>query len=288
MDNIKNGWFTENNTLWPEHKLSLKIENILHQEKSNYQDILVIKTKFHGIVLILDGIIQCTEHDEFSYQEMISFLPLCAHPNPSKVLIVGGGDGGVAREVAKHPLVKEIVQVEIDERVIEVSKKFLPFMAIGFQSPKLTLKICDGFEYLRQNPGQFDVIITDSSDPIGPASNLFTESYFGLLKKTLKNNGIICSQAGSIWENCTEIRNLMNGCKQHFNVVKYGISSVPTYPTGHIGFILASDDEKKVFEEPCFKFNSQELEDKKLKYYSYEMHKSAFVLPNVFSKILYE
>lgn len=123
--------------------------------------------------MILDGIIQCTERDEFAYQEMISFIPLCCHPNPKKVLIIGGGDGGVAREVVKHPLVEEIHQVEIDNRVIELAKKYLPFMACGFDSNKVHLTCGDGFEYMKERSGEFDVIITDSSDPVGPAKSLF-------------------------------------------------------------------------------------------------------------------
>lgn len=107
--------------------------------------------KNHGKALILDGIIQCTERDEFAYQESISFLPLCCHREPQDVLIVGGGDGGVAREVSKHTGVKRIVQVEIDDRVVEVSKQYLPFMSKGFESAKLTLNICDGFEYMRKH-----------------------------------------------------------------------------------------------------------------------------------------
>jgi spermidine synthase len=115
--------------------------------------------------LALDGAIQCTEKDEFSYQEMISFLPLTVHPNPTSVLIIGGGDGGVAREVSKYPSVQKIVQCEIDAKVIEMSKKFLPFMAKGFDSPKLTLHVGDGFEFMGNHENEFDVIITDSSDP---------------------------------------------------------------------------------------------------------------------------
>lgn len=126
----------------------------------------LISSETYGKVLILDGIIQCTEKDEFAYQEMIAFLPLCCHPNPRKVLIVGGGDGGVAREVIKHPFVEEVHQVEIDKRVVEVSKKYLPFMASSFDSPKLKLTIGDGFEYMKKRSGEFDVIITDSSDPV--------------------------------------------------------------------------------------------------------------------------
>lgn len=115
----------------------------------------------------MDNIIQCTEFDEFSYQEMISFLPLCSHPNPERVLIVGGGDGGVAREAVKHPKIKSVDVVEIDERVVKLSEQYLPFMACGFQHDKVTLHIEDGFEFMKRNAQQFDVIITDSSDPVG-------------------------------------------------------------------------------------------------------------------------
>lgn len=124
-------------------------------------------SKSYGKSLILDGAIQCTEKDEFSYQEMMSFLPLTSHPNPQSVLIIGGGDGGVAREVAKYPTVERIVMCEIDEKVVEVSKEYLPFMSKGFQSSKLNLHIGDGFQFMGEYENEFDVIITDSSDPIG-------------------------------------------------------------------------------------------------------------------------
>ncbi|KAG6455499.1 hypothetical protein O3G_MSEX009251 [Manduca sexta] len=111
MNRLKNNWFTESCEMWPGGTFSFEVKEVLHSEKSDYQDIDVYETTSFGRVLVLDGIIQCTQKDEFSYQEMISFLPLCCHKNPEKVLIVGGGDGGVAREVAKHPKVKQIVQV---------------------------------------------------------------------------------------------------------------------------------------------------------------------------------
>lgn len=236
--------------------------------------------KSHGRALILDGIIQCTEFDEFAYQEMITFLPLNIHPKPTNVLIVGGGDGGVAREVAKHPLVERIVQVEIDAKVVKASKKYLPFMSCGFSSDKLTLKICDGFEYMRNNKNEFDVIITDSSDPVGPAENLFSESYFVLLKEALKPNGVICSQGGSSWVGLDHVQETVNHCKRHFNVVKYALASVPTYPCGQIGFVVGSLDGNAKLEEPVTKFSEAELKSMNLRYYNDEVHRAAFVLPN--------
>jgi len=141
-----------------------------------YKYYLHICRKTYGRVLILDGVIQCTERDEFSYQEMISFLPLASHPNPKNVLIIGGGDGGVAREVVKYPTVESVTQCEIDDRVIALSKEYLPFMASGFDNPKLHLHVGDGFEFMGKHQNEFDVIITDSSDPIGNFPNTYFNS----------------------------------------------------------------------------------------------------------------
>lgn len=188
----------------------------------------------------MDGIIQCTERDEFSYQEMISMLPLNSHPNPERVLIVGGGDGGVAREVIKHPQVTVVHQVEIDDRVVELSKQYLPWMACGFNNPKLQLHIGDGFEFLKTHREEFDVIITDSSDPVGPNETLFQEDYFKLLKSALRPGGVVCCQAGNPWLELDPIRRHMDACRKQFSVVKFATTSIPTYPTGQIGFVVAS------------------------------------------------
>ncbi|XP_044764272.1 spermidine synthase [Coccinella septempunctata] len=284
---IQDGWFREINDMWPGQHLALKVDKVLSCEKSEYQEIMVLQTSNHGKALILDGIIQCTENDEFAYQEMISFLPLCAHPNPERVLIVGGGDGGVAREVTKHPLVKEIVQVEIDQKVIDVCKKHLPSMSKGFDSEKLNLQVCDGFEYMRTHKNEFDVIITDSSDPIGPATALFSESYFLLLKEALRPGGIICSQGGTIWAGIEMVKSTFEHCRKHFKVVRYPIASVPTYPTGQIGFFLAALDETNDLSVPKLNFTQDELDKYELKYYNSEIHRSCFVLPNFAKKVLY-
>ncbi|CAB3223976.1 unnamed protein product [Arctia plantaginis] len=279
MDKLKNNWFSEACEMWPGATFSFEVKKILHSEKSDYQDILVCESTSLGKVLVLDGIIQCTEKDEFSYQEMISFLPLCCHKNPEKVLIVGGGDGGVAREVAKHPKVKEIVQVEIDAKVIEVSKKYLPFMAVGFDSPKLKLHVGDGFEFMKNHSQEFDVIITDSSDPVGPAVNLFQENYFALMKSALRPNGIVCSQAGTVWNDLELVSNTLKFCKNQFPKATYGYATVPTYPSGQIGFVIGSLDSEIKFDEPQLVLTSEDEKAMNLKYYNSEIHKAAFVLP---------
>lgn len=207
---------------------------------------------------------------------MISFLPLCCHQKAEKVLIVGGGDGGVAREVAKHPDVLSVHQVEIDDRVVEVSKKYLPFMACGFNSPKLTLTIGDGFEYMKQREGEFDVIITDSSDPIGPAESLFQESYFALMKRALKPNGIICSQGGTYWTDIKHVKETLDHCRLQFPTAGYAVTSVPSYPCGQIGFIIGSLDTNATLREPKKIFNEEELDKIGVRYYSELTHRAAF------------
>lgn len=235
---------------------------------------IFVHSKAFGKALILDNIIQCTEFDEFSYQEMISFLPLCSHPNPERVLVVGGGDGGVAREAVKHPQVLSVDVVEIDERVVKLSEQYLPFMACGFQHKKVTLHIEDGFEFMKNNAQRFDVIITDSSDPVGkyfillyfnnfsinvnatyilgPNESLFQKTYIESLKNSLRPGGIICSQVGSIWikeDQDTMIR-LSKDCSESFKKVTLATISIPSYPTGNISFILATDNEvRKYFIE---------------------------------------
>ncbi|XP_013393578.1 spermidine synthase [Lingula anatina] len=284
MDKLQQGWFSEHSQqLWPGQCMSLEVEQVLYEGKSKYQEILVFKSKSYGNVLVLDGIIQCTERDEFSYQEMISYLPLNSHPNPEKVLIIGGGDGGVARDVVRHPLVKSAVQCEIDEKVIEVSKQYLPSMSSGFSSPKLTLHVGDGFDFMAKHQGEFDVIITDSSDPIGPASSLFEKSYYELMKKALRPGGVVCSQGECLWLDLGLIDNMQKFCRSLYPVVDYGYTTIPTYPSGQIGFTLCSLNPETNFREPLHVWSDDQLPTK---YYNPDVHKAAFALPQFARKVL--
>ncbi|KAI9813458.1 MAG: putrescine aminopropyltransferase [Pycnora praestabilis] len=174
--------------------MTLKVNQIIHHEKSKYQDVLIFESSDYGTVLVLDNVIQCTERDEFAYQEMITHLAMNAHPNPKKVLVIGGGDGGVLREVVKHDTVEEAILCDIDESVIRLSKKYLPGMAVGFQHPAVKTHIGDGFKFLADKKNEFDVIITDSSDPEGPAESLFQKPYFELLYGALREGGVITTQ----------------------------------------------------------------------------------------------
>lgn len=194
---------------------------------------------------------------------------------------------GVAREVVKHPDVKIVHQVEIDGRVVELSKKYLPSMACGFDSPKLKLTIGDGFEFMKQHEGEFDVIITDSSDPIGAATILFEETYFALMKKALKPNGIICSQAGTFWTDIECVKSTMSHCHKYFPTVSYAVTAVPSYPCGQIGFVIGSTEKNDGLKVPKKVFTEHELDAMQMRYYSAETHRAAFEgLPRYIAKEL--
>ena len=257
--------------------MTLQVERILHTEKSKYQDVLVFRSTTYGTVLVLDGAIQCTERDEFSYQELIAHLPLASHPNPERVLVIGGGDGGVVREVLKHKSVKEVVLVDIDEAVVRVSKQYLPHMSQLLEDPRVTVHIGDGFKYLADAAAAgaaalYDVIITDSSDPVGPAESLFQAPYFELLHNALAPGGSISTQGEAQWIHLPLITDLLKSTRKIFAQSTYAFTTIPTYPTGQIGFIIASKDGQRDLTTPVRKVTGT-------RYYNENVHRAAFVLP---------
>ncbi|XP_046850493.1 spermidine synthase-like [Xenia sp. Carnegie-2017] len=281
---IKDGWFSEINDLWYGQAMSFEIKEILYHKRSQFQDILVFKSKSHGNVLVLDGCIQCTDRDEFTYQEMITYLPLSSHPCPKKVLVIGAGDGGVIREIAKHPSVESIVQCEIDEEVVNVSKKFLPILSCGYSSPKHTLHIGCGKEFMKKHQGEFDVIITDSSDPIGPAASLFEKEYYQLMKFALKPDGLLCSQGECPWLDAAFINNMMKFCNQLFPVVQYAYTNVPTYPCGQIGFLMCSSNPNTSFENPVQQLPYEQITQ--MHFYNPDVRRQCFALPQFVRKVI--
>ncbi|KAF3809095.1 Spermidine synthase [Colletotrichum gloeosporioides] len=272
--------------MWPGQAMTLKVKKVIHHEKSKYQDVLIFESTDHGMVLVLDNVIQCTERDEFSYQEMITHLAMNSHPNPKKVLVIGGGDGGVLREVVKHDTVEEAILCDIDEAVIRLSKQFLPGMAVGFDHPKSKTHVGDGFKFLEEYKNTFDVIITDSSDPEGPAESLFQKPYFQLLHDALREGGVITTQGSeNQWLHLSLITKLKKDCKEIFPVAEYAYTTIPTYPSGQIGFMVCTKDANRNVKEPIRKWSPEE-EEKLCKYYNADIHKAAFILPNFAKKAL--
>lgn len=288
LDGASRGWFSEINDMWPGQAMSLRVDEVLFTGKSEFQDVMVFRNAAYGNVLILDGVIQATERDEFAYQEMISHLALCSlNEAPRRVLVVGGGDGGVLREVTRHGGIERIEIAEIDGMVVEMSKKYLPKMAVGFEDARVETHICDGIKYVGDaEEGTYDAIIVDSSDPIGPASVLFEEAFFEKMYRALKPGGVVCTQAECLWLHVDLITDLAKMCKRVFakGSIEYGYTTIPTYPSGQIGFMLcgkpASDGSTVDFRNPKrtpTPASGSALEP--LKYYNADIHKAAFVLP---------
>ncbi|KAG0683405.1 hypothetical protein C6P40_004057 [Pichia californica] len=284
---IVDGWFREaSDEFFPGQAFMIKVEKILYSKKSEFQDILVFKSTNFGNVLVLDGIIQVTERDEFAYQEMITHIPLFSHPNPKKILVIGGGDGGVLREVVKHDCVESATLVEIDDMVIKLSKKYLPNMAKSYDHEKVNVILQDGFKFLKDcgesnlNENKYDVIITDSSDPEGPAEAFFEQDYFKLLYNALNKDGIVISMASeNVWLNINNLKKLKNTCETIFPLVKTCYCTIPTYTSGQISLMCCSKDINNDISKPSRKF-SKEKESELFKYYNSDIHSASFILPN--------
>jgi spermidine synthase len=284
-DLIKDGWFHEKGVLWPGQAMSLQVKKVLDHHRSLFQDVLVFESETFGNVLVLDGVIQVTERDEFSYQEMIAHIPLFSHPNPKKVLVIGGGDGGVLREVAKHQGVEEIVICEIDQGVIDVSKKYLPSLACGYDDPRVTVHVMDGAKFMDDNQDSFDVIITDSSDPVGPASVLFETPFYNAMHRSLRDGGIVCTQGECMWLHLDLIQPLVKSISRTFTTVEYAYTTIPTYPSGQIGFIVAGKGRGSC-KVPA-RLPESDVADS-MRYYSSDLHSAAFVLPAFARRAIFE
>lgn len=220
---------------------TLEITEHLFSKKSEFQQIDIYQTRKLGKLLMLDGIIQLTSFDEFAYHEMMAHLPFYTHPCPEKVLVIGGGDGGVLRELAKHPELKELHICEIDADVIAACRKFLPETACGFDDPRVQIHIGDGSKFVQEHKNEFDIIIVDSTDPGGPGEPLFGEAFYLDLKAALRPGGVIASQSESPYLLPDIVLRLNTLTHKMFKFADYAVMQVPTYPTGQIGMCIASD-----------------------------------------------
>lgn len=270
-------WFSEE--LHGQWKQSLPVGPALVDQSSAFQRIQVYDTLGFGRMLVLDGKVQCTERDEFTYHEMLVHVPLLSHPNPRKVLVVGGGDGGTVREVLRHPGVEQVTLVEIDPEVIEVSRTWLPTMAVGLRDdPRLRIVTQDAAQAIEEVEAQ-DVLLIDSSDPEGPSEILFGENFFLSMRKALKPDGILAMQAGSPFFFSTQIAAARSKLKNIFTHVRPYLVAIPTYPGGTWCLISASPsiDPKTI---PLSELQERmERRGIKPNYYSPEVQLGSMALP---------
>ncbi|MGE5558777.1 MAG: polyamine aminopropyltransferase [Bacillota bacterium] len=266
-------WFTEKQT--PDLGITCAIKGTLHREKSAFQDIAVLDTLQFGRMLVLDGMVMTTEKDEFVYHEMISHVPLFTHPNPERVLVVGGGDGGAIREILKHQKVKEAVLAEIDGRVIEVCKQFLPSISAGLAEPRVKIQVSDGIQHVKEHENYYDVILVDSTEPIGPAEGLFAKEFYRSIHRALRADGIMAAQTESPFVNADLIKRVFHDIKEHFAVTRLYQASIPTYPSGLWTFTLGSKkyDPLQAELSGAVPFET--------KYYNFDLHRGAFMLPEM-------
>lgn len=279
MEDLWNIWFSELHR--KSAGLTVKIKDILFSGKSDFQRIEVFDTEVFGRVLVLYGSIMISERDEFIYHEMITHVPLNVHPMPERVLIVGGGDGGTVREVLKHKEVRKVTVVEIDRMVVEVCKKFFPEISAGFDDPKVEVIYNDGARFMAETRELFDVIIVDSSDPVGPAEVLFQKQFYENAYRRLKDDGIMVAQTESPFYDREAISKIYRSFKQVFPIVRMYIASIPTYPSGLWSFGFCS----KRFH-PIEHFKESRVEIGGLRYYNPEIHKASFSLPNFVKELV--
>ncbi|GIP36551.1 polyamine aminopropyltransferase [Paenibacillus sp. J2TS4] len=264
-------WYTEKQTEY--FGITAKIKETLVAEKTEFQDLAIIDTVEFGRMLVLDGMVMTTVKDEFVYHEMVAHPALYTHPNPKKVLVVGGGDGGVIREIMKHPEVEKAVLVDIDGKVIEYSKKFLPEIACELENPRVEVIVNDGYMHIHDHKNEYDVIMVDSTEPVGPAVELFSKGFYQGIYDALKEDGIFVAQTDNPWFKADLIRKVNHDVREIFPIVRVYWANIPTYPSGLWTFTMGSKkhDPLAVEESAIPEINT--------KYYSPRIHKASFALP---------
>lgn len=271
-------WFTEKQT--PGLGITCKVLQTLHRELTPFQEIAVLDTKQYGRMLVLDGMVQLTIGDEFTYHEMLAHVPLHTHPNPRDVLVIGGGDGGTVREVLRHPQVESVTLVEIDRRVVEVSREFLPEVSCAFGDPRLNMHFEDGVAFLQQKKDEYDVILVDSPEPIGQAGRLFSGEFYQSIGAALRSDGLFAAQTESPFVNQELIQRVYNAISSCFPITRLYLTPVPTYPSGMWSFTIGS----KCYD-PMLPPRECGLAEQ-LRYYNAGVHQAAFQLPNFVQKLI--
>jgi len=280
MDDL---WYSEYHA--KDVRFSIRVTRQLHWEKSDYQEISVFESPEFGRFLTLDGIMMLTERDEFIYHEMIVHPALAVSPDIRRVLVIGAGDGGVARELTKYPGIERIDVVEIDERVAAVCKEFLPQTACGFRDARVNLIFQDGLKFVRRTEQTYDLIIVDSTDPFGPGEVLFTREFYGNCRRALTERGILVNQHESPFyrEDADAMTAAHRLIGQVFPESFVYQAHIPTYPSGHWLFGFASASLDPVADLRADEWNALNIPTR---YYNTDLHRGAFALPTYVKELL--
>lgn len=278
-------WIDE--TLYPHWGQRLSVDKVLFEDTTSHQHLVIFENKSHGRVMVLDGAVQVTLADEFVYHEMMSHVPLFALKEPMRILVIGGGDGGILREVLKHHAVEQAVLCEIDRAVVDMSLKYFPEVSAGaFDDPRAEIVIADGLKFVAETDRRFDAILVDSTDPQGPGAVLFTRQFYADCRRCLKKGGVLVTQNGVPFMQGAELKQSVGYFRELFKDGSCYLATVPTYVGGQMAFGWASDDHKLrtvKLGDVRDRFEAAEIATK---YYTPAVHKAAFALPAFIEKIV--
>jgi spermidine synthase len=269
-------------------RMTFKVDKVLYEMQTEHQHLILFEHQFFGKMLMLDGATQISSRDEFIYQEMMSHLPLFAHGNPKEVLIIGGGDCGIAEEVLKHKSVKHLTQVEIDENVVEFAKEHYPeFTKPVFADKRFESVIDDGFKYVGETKRRFDVIIVDSTDPQGPGAILFTKEFYARCKRCLTKGGILVTQNGVPFFQADELKTSIGHFSGLFKDATCTVAAIPVYVGGHLAMGFATDNKKaRQASAKVIAARYKKAGSFKTKYWTPELHVGAFAVPRFIADIV--
>lgn len=274
-------------TLYDSYGQEFRIDELLYENKTRHQHLIIFRNAHFGRVLALDGVVQTTEKDEFIYHEMLAHVPILAHGNATNVLIIGGGDGGLLREVLKHRHVQSVVQVEIDREVVDFCRQYLPNHSQGaFDDPRFELVIDDGLNYLLKTVNRFDIIISDGTDPIGPGKVLFSEGFYRACRERLSTGGVLVTQNGVAFMQLDEVSGTAARLNSLFRDWHFYMAAVPTYVGGSMFFGWASDNA--LLRHTSLLSLQQRYREAQIstRYYTPAIHAGSFALPNYVLKAI--
>ena len=264
-------WYTEKHT--PHSGITMEVKETLYHGESEYQTLDILDTHEFGKVMLLDGLIMLTERDEFVYHEMLTHVPLNTHPDPRRILVIGGGDGGTVREVLKHPQVNEVTLVEIDRMVVEASLEYLPEISSGLDDPRTKIVYADGVRFVVESPPErYDVILVDSTDPVGSAEALFAPDFFQCCEKVLAPGGVFVSQSESPFYHLPFMVKVHGRIREIYPACAFYLAPVATYPGGNWSFLMGTKNEDAL---PLYLGRG----DVGTRYYNENIHLASFALP---------